>query len=341
MSDFVLGILLVVVAGCLEGLFSTGITRTPKWNFENIWLAGSLVALIVLPWPLALFSVPHIQQVYADASTRVVLLTVLCGAAWGIGGIFWGRGIAACGMALGVSLMMALITSFGSIVPLAVFDPAKLVTTGGLMLAAAIAVMVVGVVLMAKAGSLRAKEQGAYSAGGSQVSFIVGLMFCIVSGVLSSGVNFGFIIGAPIAEQAVLHGTSSAATGFAIWSLVFSANFGICTIYGLMLAIKNKSFGLFAKGGPIYWFWALFMGLAWPGGIIIYGIAAGKMGEYGAYAAFPMMLLVSILAGNADGALHGEWKGTSRKPRLWMLVGIIILFAAFIVMGWANKLMAD
>ena len=71
MSDFVLGILLVVVAGCLEGLFSTGITRTPKWNFENIWLAGSLVALIVLPWPLALFSVPHIQQVYADASTRV------------------------------------------------------------------------------------------------------------------------------------------------------------------------------------------------------------------------------------------------------------------------------
>jgi L-rhamnose-H+ transport protein len=340
MSEFIWGIILIVVAGCLEGLFSTGITRTPKWNFENIWLAGSLVALTVLPWPLVFFSVPHIQEVYADAGTRVVLLTVLCGASWGIGGIFWGKGIAACGMALGVSLMMALITSFGSVVPLAVFDPVKLVTPGGLTLAAAIAVMIFGVVLMAKAGSLRAKEQGASESGGSQVPFILGLMFCIISGVLSAGVNFGFIVGAPIAEQAALHGASPSATGFAIWSLIFSANFGICTLYGLTLAIKNKSFGLFKKGEPIYWFWALFMGLAWPGGIIVYGIAAGKMGEYGAYAAFPMMLLVSILAGNADGALHGEWKGTSRKPRLWMLAGVVVLFIAFVVMGVANKLMA-
>lgn len=341
MSEFLIGILLVIIAGCCEGLFSLAVTRTPKWRFENIWMLGSLIALAVVPWPLALFTIPHLHQVYADAGTRVVVLTLLCGAAWGLGGIFWGKSIAVVGLALGVSLMMALITSFGSLVPLAIFEPAKLATPGGLALVAAVAVMIIGVVAMAKAGSLRAAEQGqAAGSGGSGVPFMAGLIFCLVAGVLSAGVNFGFIVGAPIAQKAAAHGSSAAATGFAIWSLVFTANYGINTLYGLGLAIKNKSLGRFAEGTPSYWFWAVFMGLTWPGGIALYGIAAHKMGAYGAYAAFPMMLLVSILAGNAAGALTGEWKGTSRRPQTWMLAGVLVLFIAFVVLGLANKLMA-
>ncbi len=342
MSEVIIGAFLVVIAGCCEGLFSIGVTRTPKWNFENIWMMGSLIALLIVPWPLALFSVPHLQQVYADSGIRVILLALLCGASWGLGGIFWGRGIAAVGMALGVSLMMALITCFGSLAPLAIFEPATLVTSGGLTLSVAIMVMIIGVVAMACAGSLKEAEQGkADDNSSSKVPFMVGLLFCIISGVLSAGVNFGFIVGAPIAENAVKHGASAVATGFAIWSLVFTANFGINTLYSLILVLQNKSFGLFAKGEPSYWFWALFMGLAWPGGIAIYGIAAGRMGEYGAYVAFPMLLLVSILSGNVAGMVTGEWKGTSKKSRTWMLVGIVILVVAFVVLGLANKLMTE
>ena len=108
-------------------------------------------------------------------------------------------------------------------------------------------------------------------------------------------------------------GVSAFATSFAVWSLVFTANFFINAIYALVVMIRRGTFGkLFSEGSPGYWLGAVFMGLAWPGGVIIYGIGAGGMGRYGAYAGFPMMILASILAGNAAGAVGGN--GRARVP---------------------------
>lgn len=345
MNEFLLGIILVVVAGVLEGLFSMGVTRTPKWQFENIWGLGSLIALVLVPWPLALLTVPELGSVYADAGTRLILITILCGVGWGLGGIFWGKAIAAVGMALGVSLLMGFINVFGSVGPMAIMEPAKLSTGGGMTLMGAVAIMIVGVVIISVAGKLKEKELSAGThneeASGPATPFMVGLIFCVLSGVLSALVNFGFIYGAPLGEAAAKTGTSAWATGFAVWALVFTGNYAVNFIYAVVLMMKNKTAGLIlSEGKPIYWFWALFMGIAWPGGIAVYGMAANKMGAYGAYAAFPMMLLVSILTGNAAGALTGEWKGTSQRPRTWMIGGVAVLGVAFVVLGLANKLMA-
>ncbi|MBL7115743.1 MAG: hypothetical protein ISS35_08245 [Kiritimatiellae bacterium] len=346
MSAFVVGIILVIVAGVLEGLFSMGVTRTPKWKFENIWGIGSLIALVLVPWPLALLTVPELGSVYSEVGSKLVCITVLCGVGWGLGGIFWGKAIAAVGMALGVSLLMGFINVFGSVGPMAIMEPAKLSTRGGMTLMGAVAIMIVGVIIISMAGKLKEKEQSegeaSSEASGPSTPFMVGLLFCVLSGVLSALVNFGFIYGAPVGEAAAKTGTSPWATGFAIWALVFTGNYAVNFIYALILMIKNKTAGLIlSEGKPIYWFWALFMGIAWPGGIAVYGIAANKMGAYGAYAAFPMMLLVSILTGNAAGALTGEWKGTSQKPRTWMIGGVVILGLAFVVLGLANKLLAN
>ena len=38
--DVTTGILLVIAGGALEGLFSLPVTRTPKWQWENIWGRG-------------------------------------------------------------------------------------------------------------------------------------------------------------------------------------------------------------------------------------------------------------------------------------------------------------
>lgn len=169
---------------------------------------------------------------------------------------------------------------------------------------------------------------------------MIGLLFCLLSGFLSALLNFGFIYGGEIAETAAKTGTSEWAKGLAIWALVFSGNYLVNFLYALHLMIKNKTAGLiFSQGSLVYWFWALFMGLAWPGGIVIYGIAAYKMGAYGAYVGFPMMLLCAILFGNLAGALTGEWKGTSGKPKTIMLLGVLVLFVAFAMLGWSNKLM--
>jgi uncharacterized protein YqgC (DUF456 family) len=75
------------------------------------------------------------------------------------------------------------------------------------------------------------------------------------------------------------------------------------------------------------------------GGIAVYGIAAGKLGSYGAYVGFPMMLVCSILVGNLAGWWTGEWRGTGARTRRAMQVGVLALLAALAVLGLANRLL--
>ena len=342
--NLAIGVLLVIAGGALEGLFSLPVTRTPKWQWENIWGLGSLIALVLVPWPVAWWTVPQLAGVYGDVAPGVLALTLLFGVGWGLGGIFWGKAIAAVGMALGVSLLMGLINVFGSPVLLAFTEPEKLIDRGGLTLLVAVAVMVAGVVLCAVAGARKQMEldSAAKADTGRKLStpFAVGLIFCIVSGVLSAMVNFGFVYGKPIAAAASEAGASQAAANNAVWALVFTGNFAVNAIYAFWLMLKNRTLKLvFSEGTLTYWCWALFMGVAWPLGIVLYGLGAVRMGDYGAFVGFPMMLVMAILFGNLAGASTGEWQGTSAKTRAVMFAGVGVLFVAFAIFGGASLLL--
>ncbi len=339
--NLALGMIMVVAGGAMEGLFSLPVTRTPHWQWENIWGLGSLVALVLVPWPVALLTVPHLTQVYADVGPGVLCVTFLFGLGWGLGGIFWGKAIAAVGMALGVSLLMGLINVFGSPVPLAIKEPGKLLEPGGLVLMTAVGVMIAGVAVCAWAGNLRQRDLGQTGHGGAiRSTLAMGLVFCIVSGVLSAMVNFGLIFGEPIAEAAARRGASTVAKNNAIWALVFTGNYLVNGVYALAVMVRRRTFGLIASGGDIrYWAWAVFMGITWPLGIVLFGIGAGMMGPYGAFVAFPMMLVIAILFGNLAGILTGEWKGTLARTRRTMGVGVLVLFLAFAVFGVASRLL--
>ena len=145
---------------------------------------------------------------------------------WGLGGIFWGKAIAAVGMALGISLLMGLLNVFGSPVLLAVTQgPGKLLEPTGLALLAAVAVMMIGVAICAAAGAAKQRELcvGSDAEGnrGPSTKFAVGLAFCIVSAVLSAMVNFGFVWGEPIKQAAIKSQASIAAAPNAILGVGF------------------------------------------------------------------------------------------------------------------------
>jgi L-rhamnose-H+ transport protein len=343
--DFTLGIgiLLAFIGGSLEGLFSLPLTRTPRWRWENTWGLGLLMALLLVPWPLAFLTVPHLLEVYSDVETHVLVMTFLFGIGWGLGALFWSKAIAALGMALGVSLMMGLINVFGSPLLLAMTEPGKLAGSGGFALMIAVAITIFGVVVCAMAGRAKQRELHAeFNATKAGTSFVVGLMFCILSGILSASVNFGFVFGEPIAEAAQRAGASDLAKNNAVWALVFTGNFLINAGYAFFVMFKKKTLPLLVSEGSVnYCLAALFLGLALPAGIVLYGIGAIEMGKYGAFVAFPMMLVSSILFGNLAGAMTGEWKGASARTKTTMMAGVLVLVIAFVMFGVANKLLGS
>jgi L-rhamnose-H+ transport protein len=343
MSDSLfLGVLYVCIGGVLIGLFSVPITKTPRWSFEQIWGVGSLFALLFLPWPLALLATHDLARLYSSVPANVIITLLLCGIGWGIGGIFWGKAIEALGMALGISLLLGLVNISSSVAPFAIFEPTKLTTSGGLALIAAVGVMLCGITLIALAGKFRHREQAGDKdrPASSRTPFWIGLVFCLLSGIPSALPNFAFIFGRPLAEATRATGASSFAINFPMWALVFSGNYLVNILYALIIMIRKGTWKtLIANGSPSYWAAGLFMGLAWPGGIVVYGIGAASMGPYGAYVGYPMMILTSMLAGNLAGALGGEWKGSKKRSRRLMLAGVMVVLMAFGLLSYSNRLL--
>lgn len=342
--DFVFGIALITAGGLLEGIFSLGLLRTPNWKWEHTWGLGSLFALLLIPWPVALLTVPDLFDVYSQVPTSAIVAAALFGLGWGIGGIFLGLGVSAVGLALGISLIMGLISVFGSAGPLLIQNPGAFLQTSGLILTAGLVIMITGVIVCAIAGKRKSDDLSEKQESTDRTSvksrkiFIVGLLICILSGILSPLVNYAFIFGEEIKNAAVALGASESSAVNSIWAIVFTVNYLCNFLYCIFLMIRNRSTGIFIeKSEPKYWGWALFLGITWPLGIVLYGIGASMLGDFGAYAGFPMMLICSILGSNLVGALIGEWKGTSSSTRRVMVIGVSILIAAAVLFGYANS----
>src|ERR1700730_14188933 len=62
--SLLVGFALIILAGIMEGSYSFPLKVNPKWNWENTWSAGSLMAFLFVPWPLASWAVPGLVRVY-------------------------------------------------------------------------------------------------------------------------------------------------------------------------------------------------------------------------------------------------------------------------------------
>jgi len=331
---------LVLLGGVLGSLFLVPTTTTPRWKWENIWGMGSLIALVAVPWPLAFATVPNLSEVYRSAGFGPVALAFFFGICWGLGGIFWGQAILMLGMGLGITIMVGLVNVFGSPLPLAIREPAKLLSPGGQMLLAAVGVLIVGVALCAIAGKRRDAErsQGPVETITGKSSFAVAMLFCLLAGSLSAMNNFGPIFGTPIITAATASGASELGKMNAMWAPLFTANYLVNGAYAAYLMWSRKTYPLLAsKGSAGYWLQALFMGLAWPMCLVVYGMGVNRLGTYGAFTAYPMFLGAMIGTGNLVGLVRGEWRSTTARTRLLMVAGILVLVAAFLLLGKANQ----
>jgi len=345
--SFILGIIFIVTGGLLEGIFSLGLKMTPRWKWEHTWGLGSLFALLIMSWPIAFLTVPDLLEVYGEVPVSSLVVAALFGLGWGIGGIFYGLAVDAVGIALGVSLLMGITSIFGSAGPPLILEPEIFTEPSGLTLIIGLIVMITGVVVCALSGKRKEADltanvdtSPAATISTTGKAFLLGLFFCILGGFLSPLVNYAFIFGDEIKNAAKAAGATPISSVNAIWALVFTTNYLVNVLYSIFRMIKNRSFRQFIEKSTLSnWGWALFLGITWPLGIILYGIGAAKLGRFGAYAGFSMMLTCSLLGSNITGALIGEWKGVGRSTKLIMKIGLSILILAAVIFGYANSLM--
>jgi len=329
------GLALVLLGGVLQGSFTMPMKLMRAWRWENTWLVYSIVGMLALPWLMAAASLPHMSSVLSQSTPELLAKLAIFGFGWGVGSVFFGLGIAAVGMGLGFAIILGLTASIGSLLPMLVLDPNRLFTPQGRALLAGMALVILGILLCAVAGSRRERDKAAAAQqlGGSR--FWLGLLICVLSGIFSPMLNFSFVFGKDLQALTLASGAAPAMASNLVWAVALSAGFLANAGYCVYLLQKSRSWGLLSKPGipPTYWLGGLLMGALWFGGIMIYGIGAADLGALGGVIGWPLFTATIIITANLWGAVSGEWKATAISTKAYSLAGIGALVAAIYVIS--------
>ena len=339
-----LGIMLAVISGLMNGMFTLPMRYLGRWSWENVWSLFVVVACVVMPPIMMFMTVARPFQILAHAPVRAEAIALATGFIWGFGAVLFGLGVSAIGISMANTLVLAISASMGSLLPLLVLAPERLGQPQGEAIMLGTFTAIVGMGFCGYAGVLRDRSEkdgpgATRQMVGEARPFWVGLIICAGAGVISALFNVGYTLSQDIIKSAVQAGASSFGGSNVIWLLVLEsgaiANLGYC---GYLLG-KNRTWPNYrqAKSAPLYALSAL-MGLLWVGGIFAYGAASPKLGKLGPAIGWPLSLVVSLITANCVGFLVGEWRLSSPAARRWMIAGLVILLGAIGILGWSGSL---
>ena len=335
---FFMGFSLVLIAGFFQGSFFLPMTLTKKWEWEHSWGTFSLFGMLIFNWVLAFLLIPNILSIYQSVASIDVITLILFGAGWGIGAILFGLGMDKLGMALGYPIIMGLIASLGSLIPMSIFFPEALLQAKGLVLLAGMMVTIIGIILCAQAGARKSPESSNPSKLESK-EFAGGLVIAIFAGILSCLPNVGMAFGSNVIEAAKISGVSDTFAGNVVWFLFYTVGFTVNFGYCLFLMFKRKTAKkYFNQETKRNLFLCILMAIMWIGSFYLYGMSTAKLGQWGIIVGWPLFISLSIVVGNLWGLWRGEWKGASSKAKSLLYKGIAVLIVAVIIIGISNSL---
>ncbi len=344
MPAMLLGLLLATVAGICNAVFALPMKYMRKWEWENIWIQWALWALVVSSWVVALVTIPDLLGVFREtqqAHPGTILWTFILGMSGGLGMVTFGVGITLAGLSLGFSIIIGIVAVSGALVPMLIHHPGKLVTPGGMLILLGMFVTACGVALCGRAGMLRERGlQGGTVDTAERKRFRLGLIVCIVSGILNTGTNLAFDLGKPIGEIAATHldPQSIFLKGNAIWAISLAGAFVPNGLYCGWLLFRRGTWRKYLQSDTrIYWFGTLVMGVVWISAYEIYGVGVFKLGALGTTVGWVIMLAMTVVAGNLCGIITGEWKGSPKKSRIRMAQGIAVLLASIVLVAFASS----
>jgi L-rhamnose-H+ transport protein len=341
-----LGVTIFALGGLAGAVFYLPLKKIKNWAWESYWFSWAAFALVVVPLILAFSTSPNWVSVVKQAPAEEVWYCYLCGAAWGFGGLTWGLMIRYLGVGLGLALGCGLCSAAGTVVPPILKGQfAQLFqTSSGCASLVAAAVSLAGIILVGMAGMAKEHElpEEEKRRAVAEYSFKKGIMIAVFSGILSAGMSFG-LQGGP--EMQKLAGEAPPSTalawqGIPVLVVVLLGGFTVNAIWCLFLNAKNGTFGDYAKkDAPILSNLLLgaIAGAIWTCQFIAFKTGEPKMGNLG-YVGWAVLMASQIMFSGILGLILGEWKGTSRRTRSLLFVGLAVLLGSAVIAGYSGYL---
>ena len=340
-----LGTIIWALGGLAGAVFALPFRKVKGWRYESYWLVYALFGLILFPLALASATVPDLFGVIAKAPVSTIALCIGFGALWGVGGLSWGLMIRYLGVGLGLAIGCGLCSATGTLIPpLVKGQAASLVAdTSALVTLAGVVVSLVGIVFVGLAGKSKEDElpEEAKKASVAEFNFKKGLVVAAVAGVASAGMNFGLQSGGALESAAVAAGAKELWKGMPVLVVVLFGGFLVQLVWCLQQNFKNKSFGDYATlaqpATAAVVFWSGLAGVIWACQFACQKVGESFAGDI-AYISFAIVMGSSVLFSSLLGVVLGEWKGTGRKTRTYLAIGLAVLAASIVVAAVAKMI---
>ena len=160
LANPLLGMMFHWIGGFASASFYVPYKEIRRWSWEIFWLVGGVFSWIIAPWIFAGIRTHALLQVLADTPGTTLFWCWLWGALWGFGGLTFGLTMRYLGMSLGMAVALGLTTIIGTMGP-PIFHGSLLglaAHASGRVILAGIAVTMVGILVVARAGQAKERE---------------------------------------------------------------------------------------------------------------------------------------------------------------------------------------
>jgi L-rhamnose-H+ transport protein len=305
-----------------------------KWAWENTWLAWTVFALVVLPLAAALVTIPNLSMVYRAASPDIILEVCAFGAGWGVAQVFFGLAVDMIGITLAFSIVLGTSAAVGSLIPMVSLHRENLNSTAGFAVLGSIALVLLGVMLCAVAGSMREGTSGQAISSRKRTSR--GLLLAILCGLFASFMNFGVAFGTPLVEVARSFGATQFNAINAVWLPLMLAGAVPNVLYCAWLMKRNRS-GIKYRVGRSHWGLAAMMAVLWFGSTLLYGLATSQLGSWGPILGWPLFMSLIVITATMLGMFTGEWKNCGTLPIFTQWAGVTVLVLAIFILADSTR----
>ena len=333
--DIILGLIIIAIGAFCQSSCYVPINRIKDWSWESYWIVQGVFAWLLLPLLGALLAVPaghSLAELFSSDNSFNILMTVVFGMLWGVGGLTFGLSMRYLGVALGQSIALGTCAGLGTVmgpVLLNLFFPEQdALSSLTFSVIAGVLVTLLGIAIIGVAGSMKSASlsEEEKRAAVKDFNFPKGLAIALLAGFMSGCFNVGLAFGADINFGEL---TPDMYKTLPATLLVTVGGFLTNAVYCFWQNSRNNTWGDYSKGS-VWGNNALFCLLAgglWYSQFSGLSLGKGFLTESPTLMtlSFCILMALNVVFSNVWGIILKEWQGCSRKTITVLVVGIAVL----------------
>ena len=347
METIAFALVMVLIAGLINGSFAAPMKYMTKWREENIWLAFSPLGFLLLPWLTIEIMAPNTCEVIGAIPPKLLWTMIMGGIGFGLGQIAFALSFRYIGIGLAFVINISMGTAGSALIPI-LWHKGIWGTPYSYAQLIGIIIFIAAVIIGAAAGAARDKNKKGKQTEKRDIHqikpgmLVLGVILAVLAGAGSVSQGVTYIWANPTVSELAANqfGVGKLASGVIAWVIIFSSAWIPYALYFLILNIKNKSFHNYgASGSGKYWFWLVFMGIGYWGSLVFFSKASEAIGgSLAPTIAWPLFMVFIILTSNFWSWKSHEWEGAGSKAIKTMWASLVLFIAAIVVFSYSSKL---